>query len=185
MTIGIIFGAIRDFLRAGIISISSLPRSLPELSPGFGRQRIKFFSWLLLNDRLNTRNMLRRCNKFLEEGYNCVLCQNSMEETLEHLFFDCPSAVSRWFALGITWDKEANIHEKLQIAKQGFGQPFFMEIFMIGAWCIWNERNAFIFNGKVPNFISWKAAFKKEVTAHLFKIKQCLHQSVLLWLDAL
>lgn len=147
--------------------------------------KIKFFAWLLLNDRLNTRNMLRRRNKFLEEGYNCVLCQNSMEETIEHLFFDCPSAISRWFALGIIWEENANIHEKLYIAKQGFMQPFFMEIFMIGPWCLWNERNNFIFNGKVPNFTSWKSAFKNEVTAHLFRIKQSLHQSILLWLDAL
>jgi len=49
--------------------------------------KIKFFTWLLLNDRLNTKNMLRRRNKFLEEGYNCVLCQEGVEETSEHLFF--------------------------------------------------------------------------------------------------
>jgi len=60
----------------------------------------------------------------------------------------------RWFALGIIWDENANIHEKLYIAKQGFMQPFFfMEVFMIGAWCLWNERNDLIFNGNVPNFI--------------------------------
>lgn len=63
--------------------------------------KIKFFAWLLLNDRLNTRNILRRRKKFLEEGYNCVLCQDGVEETIEHLFFDCPLAVSRWYALGI------------------------------------------------------------------------------------
>jgi hypothetical protein len=28
-------------------------------------------------------------------------------------------------------------------------QPFFMEIVMIGAWCIWKERNDFIFNGRL------------------------------------
>jgi hypothetical protein len=67
----------------------------------------------------------------------------------------------------------------------GFPTPFFMEIFMIGAWCIWNERNAQIFDGKVPNLSSWKASFKKEVNAHLFRIKQSLHQSVHSWLDAL
>lgn len=95
--------------------------------------KINFFAWLLLNDRLNTRNMLRRRNKFLEEGYNCVLCHNSIEETIEHLFFDCPSASSRWFALGIIWEENASIHEKLYIAKQSFQYPFFMEIFLIGA----------------------------------------------------
>lgn len=39
--------------------------------------RIKFFSWLLLNDKLNTRNMLRRRNKFLED-YSCIMCSNNI-----------------------------------------------------------------------------------------------------------
>jgi hypothetical protein len=147
--------------------------------------KIKFFSWLLLNDRLNTRNILRRRRKFLEEGYCCVMCRDTIEETSEHLFFDCQSVITRWFALGITWEEGLNIHGKLIRAKRDFPHPFFMEIFMIGAWCIWNERNALIFNGKIPNLISWKAAFKKEVTDHLFKIKQSLHSSVRFWLSAL
>jgi hypothetical protein len=65
--------------------------------------RIKFFAWLLLNDRLNTRNILRRRRKVLDEGYNCVMCHNSEEETAAHLFFSCPAAVNRWFALGVVW----------------------------------------------------------------------------------
>jgi hypothetical protein len=35
--------------------------------------KIKVFSWLLLVDRLNTRGMLLKRNKHLEEGYLCVL----------------------------------------------------------------------------------------------------------------
>jgi hypothetical protein len=37
--------------------------------------------------------------------------------------------------------------------------PFFMEVFMIAAWCIWNERNAWIFNGKTPSLAAWKLSF--------------------------
>ena len=134
--------------------------------------KIKFFAWLLLNDRLNTRNLLRRRKKFLEEGYNCVLCQEGLEETSEHLFFSCPSAVRRWLSLGISWDGNPNIHQKIYIAKEEFLQPFFMEVFMIGAWTIWNERNDFIFNNKAPGLVSWRASFKAEVTRHLCRIKQ-------------
>jgi hypothetical protein len=54
--------------------------------------RINFFAWLL-NDKLNTRNILRRRKKFLED-YRCVMCQGNMEETLEHLFFDCSCAAA-------------------------------------------------------------------------------------------
>ena len=47
--------------------------------------------------------------------------------------------------------------------------PFFMEIFMVGAWCLWNERNALIFNGKIPSLAAWKNSFKHEVSAHLIR----------------
>jgi hypothetical protein len=88
---------------------------------------------------------LRRRRKFLEDGYTCVLCPKDVEESDEHLSFDCHSAACRWFALGITWNDHLNIHQKIQAAKVDFAQPFFMEIFMICAWCIWNERNDLIF----------------------------------------
>jgi hypothetical protein len=69
----------------------------------------------------------------MDEGYNCALCLEEVEETVQHLFFDCQSAVCGWFALGISWDENSNIHQKLYLAKHDFAQPFFMEIFMIGA----------------------------------------------------
>jgi hypothetical protein len=64
---------------------------------------IKFFAWLHLNDRLNTRNILGRRKKVLEEGYNCVLCHEGIEETSEHLFFECSLLFDgglRWGSLG-------------------------------------------------------------------------------------
>jgi hypothetical protein len=147
--------------------------------------KIKFFAWLLLNDRLNTRNILRRRRKFLEEGYSCALCLEDVEESVEHLFFDCQSAACRWFALGISWNDHPNIHQKLQAAKLDFAQPYFMEIFMIGAWCLWNETNDLIFNGKPPCLAAWKSAFKAQASNHLIRIKASLHPSILLWLEAL
>jgi hypothetical protein len=98
--------------------------------------------------------MLRRRDKFLGESCNCILCQNGVEETIEHLFFDCPFAITRWFVLGILWDGDSNIHHEICIAIQQFKQPFFAEIFVIGAWTIWNERNDYIFNHKPPSFTS-------------------------------
>jgi hypothetical protein len=59
---------------------------------------------------------LEEGKKILQEGYNCVLCQDSVEEIVDHLFFDCPAAVSRWFALGITWADSVDIYQRLIIA---------------------------------------------------------------------
>jgi hypothetical protein len=114
--------------------------------------------------------MLRRRRKVLEEGYNCVLCHLGTEETIEHLFFDCPSAISRWFAIGIVWEDNLSIHQKLYQARHVFGQPFFMEIFMISAWCLWKQKMMF-FERKVPCLATWKVAFKSQVMDHLVRIK--------------
>lgn len=64
--------------------------------------KVKNFTWLPLNDRLNTRNILRRRYKHLDEGYNCALCQDDLEETMLHLFFwKCTTSVSCWFSIGL------------------------------------------------------------------------------------
>jgi hypothetical protein len=49
-----------------------------------GKHRV--FFWLLLNDRLNTKNLLRR-KRFNVLSVACVLCNLDSEETLKHLFF--------------------------------------------------------------------------------------------------
>ena len=48
----------------------------------------KMFFWMLLHDRLNTRNLLRR-KSFVLEDYNCALRGCQQEETLYHLFWGC------------------------------------------------------------------------------------------------
>jgi len=54
--------------------------------------RVKFFAWLILVDRLNTKSMLRRHHLNIQDNDTCVLCNTGEVETIEHLFFDCPFA---------------------------------------------------------------------------------------------
>lgn len=86
----------------------------------------------------------------MQEGYNCVLCQDGVEETIEH-FFRVLGAASRWFALSIIWLDSITIFQRIISAKEASPHPFFMEVFMIGASCIWVGINRFIFDGIVPS----------------------------------
>ncbi|WVZ75736.1 hypothetical protein U9M48_023769, partial [Paspalum notatum var. saurae] len=54
--------------------------------------RSKFFFWLILVDRLNTRSMLFHQNLLQQDEVHCVLCSSHSEENIDHLFFNCQFA---------------------------------------------------------------------------------------------
>jgi hypothetical protein len=132
--------------------------------------KFRVFGWLLLMDRLNVRNILRR-KKYKLEGnnYSCVLCQSNREETTFHLFFLCPFSRECWRSLHIVWDFNLDFFSMMDEARRKFQNEFFMETFLIGAWLIWKQRNAFIFNRGSPSNLSWKAGFLEE--GHLQSIR--------------
>ena len=59
-----------------------VPRSFTWLWKSKCTPHIKFFGWLLLVDRLNTRNMLIRRNFHIDAGYSCVMCNQDLEEDI-------------------------------------------------------------------------------------------------------
>jgi hypothetical protein len=66
--------------------------------------RAKFFAWLILVDRLNTKTMLRRCHLNIQGDVLCVMCNEEVEEDIEHLFFTCPFAQQCWTTILFNWD---------------------------------------------------------------------------------
>jgi hypothetical protein len=46
--------------------------------------------------------------------------------------------------------------------RQQFNSEFFMEIFMLGVWLIWKQRNNTIFNRDRATFQGWKRGFIDE-----------------------
>ena len=130
---------------------------------------------LFRSDRLNTRNMLRRKKFIIQGSYNCPMCQLQTEETIEHLFFKCPFGVDCWSKLSITWGAQINRLDLVSTAKHNYHHPMFMEVFMVGAWSIWKERNNLIFNGINPHIESWKTRFITDFTLLVHRTKEDLH----------
>lgn len=71
----------------------------------------KMFAWLIIKDRLSTRELLRRKNMDLQD-YNCVLCNNAVEESLMHLMFLCPFAQTCWAWLNCHISPQADLFSK-------------------------------------------------------------------------
>lgn len=71
--------------------------------------RPRFFSLLLLVDRLHTKTMLTRKNYTLDSNDYFVLCNSQIHEDVQYLFFRCPFALSCWQKIWVTWISSSDI----------------------------------------------------------------------------
>ncbi|GJM91631.1 hypothetical protein PR202_ga08027 [Eleusine coracana subsp. coracana] len=126
------------------------------------KSRIKFFFWLLLRDRINTRNLLRRKTRTLD-FYNCELCAQDVEETLLHLFFECSFSQNCWHYLGIHRNLNLQPDAMLLQARENFQSRIFREILMVACWTLWCYRNRVIFDEAPTSFGAWKHLFLEEI----------------------
>ena len=134
--------------------------------------RCKFFSWLVLQDRIWTSNRLSR------RGWpNCGLCPlcKQTQETAAHLLFQCRYTMRIWndilLWLGMhhiitsTWAARASVREwwngNLQIR---LGSPKALgSLTMLISWEVWSERNARVFRNSAAPFMVIINKIKQEV----------------------
>jgi hypothetical protein len=95
----------------------------------------KVFFWLLLKDRLNTRNILKRKNMQLD-SFDCVICNSLLEETAGHLFLDCSFALACWDNIGIEVPLQSSIPEVISQFRRQLNSPFAMEAIILMNWAI-------------------------------------------------
>ena len=147
--------------------------------------KIKFFAWLLLNDRLNTKDLLQRRHWQVTSDFSCVLCPGGHHEDRFHLFFQCNFSHRIWTYLQIDWTLSDDLQTAVSRARSDFKQPFFTEVIMLAAWNIWKQRNGKIFEAKRPSFAAWRREFVHDISMLVHRIKT-KHQSALkAWIGSL
>jgi hypothetical protein len=146
--------------------------------------RIKFFIWLILVDRLNTKEMLQRRHFQVQDGTTCVMCSNGDIETIEHLFFSCPFAESCWDKIGVQWNQALHLHDRLAEARNVHNIPCFTEMAMTAAWELWKVRNDKVFQRQAPSLDRWFNNFKSQCLLQSVRFKEGLRLSFCVWLDA-
>jgi len=118
--------------------------------------------WLVLKDRLSTRNLLNRRNMQLQ-SINCALCQGTVEETIEHLFLSCPFSAQCWNLVSVDIENQTDMLQAVYSIKTQVSSPFFFELTVLMTWAIWITRNNLIFNGIQPQINTVKEIFEKEI----------------------
>jgi len=129
--------------------------------------------------------MLVRRNLHIQSNSFCVLWFDWEDETIDHLFFDCPFAKRCWDKLQINWTNDANIHDGIIHNINLAGMPFFMEIFLIAAWELWKIRNTQVFDGIPASLNGWLHNFKEEAQLQSHGIGEADRLLIHLWIDAL
>jgi hypothetical protein len=149
-----------------------------------GTPRIKFFFWLILVDRLNTKTMLSKRHIGERNNDHCVLCSLGENETLEHLFFLCPFASQCWNRLGFTWDLHLSLDDRLSQANRDSNLDFFTEATMIAAWELWKNRNDKVLNRNQPSHQRWLQNFNNQGFLQSVRFSTDLRSAFCFWLDA-
>jgi hypothetical protein len=118
-------------------------------------------------------------------SYNCILCALDHEETLEHLFLQCPFAISCWLFLQVncpnSWNQISDVFVDFQ---QQLHVPFFMEIVVLFCWSIWTVRNKFIFEGIQPTLVAVQQVFKQEFAMVIHQAKSKYFPLIASWVDS-
>jgi hypothetical protein len=102
-------------------------------------------------------------------------------EDWRHLFFNCNFSTHIWNYLQIPW-YPGNTFASLSLAKKSFLGPCFTEIVIIACWCIWKQRNGWIFKNIRPTFRRWRSSFVHEVTMLKHRVKKDTVQMLLSWI---
>jgi hypothetical protein len=109
----------------------------------------KFFFWLLLHNRLNTRELLKRKNMELQD-YTCVLCNGSIEENLLHLLFECSFSKWCWRFVNVRWDTSLPTQDMLIRSRRQFNSSIFREV-VIEMWQSLMVQQSLLVDGKRPS----------------------------------
>jgi hypothetical protein len=144
----------------------------------------KFFFWLLIQDRLNTKELMKR-KKFFVDNQRCILCDDNTEECMTHLFFECDFSRNFWWKIGIEWNTDLDIMEMHIDANDRISNIFFKETMMVGCWSIWNQRNKIIFENSQKDIELCYAFFKLSMTQERHKVKPGLKEGMQDWIDTL
>jgi hypothetical protein len=143
----------------------------------------KIFFWLILRDKLSTRNMIRRRGMFLED-YHCVLCQQSIEETVMHLFFYCPFARDCWAIINFSFADHLSVSQIFQAWKRKLLVDFSLDIFIIWCWAIWLVRNDVIFRNRNPSVQECKRYVTVEALLLLHRTKTRITPLLESWISS-
>ncbi|KAG8100647.1 hypothetical protein GUJ93_ZPchr0013g35164 [Zizania palustris] len=148
--------------------------------------KIKVFFSLLLLDRLNTREILKRKKILLDSSdCLCILCSRGILESSMHLFFQCDFSVSCWSSVGICWDSSPSAADLVENFRRVTQWSFPLELIFVSCWSLWIHRNNCIFRNQQPSRRAWLSLFRSELGLQSHRFNPRLKSIIASWSNRL
>jgi hypothetical protein len=77
----------------------------------------QFLFRVLLQNRLNTKDLMAEKNFYMEFKYYVYLCDEQVEETMSHLFFSCDFSQTLWWKILEEWNLDLDFTKVITKAK--------------------------------------------------------------------
>jgi hypothetical protein len=120
------------------------------------------------------------------ESYGCELCILQKDESLRHMFVECSFAKKNcWAQIGIQIPSWLSPTGAVRRLRRSLAIPFAMKIIILMCWCIWTERNRWLFNNNDPSVENCRNKFKREFKLVIRRSKERRVNNVENWLNSL
>jgi hypothetical protein len=173
--------------RRGHTVLGTFPAPKPVACGEFWRSscqhkhKVFFFGFSLMTDSVLEISSEEK-NMFLQ-SYNCVLCNLSVEESVEHLFLHCEFAKTCWNLLGLVVPSSLDPFQNMEHFKAQLKVSFFMEIIILLCWSIWSVTNNYIFRAEEPSRDQCKFIFKNVFRLVILRAKKKYLPNIETWLE--
>ncbi|GJN05198.1 hypothetical protein PR202_ga22807 [Eleusine coracana subsp. coracana] len=119
------------------------------------------------------------------DSYVCELCILQREESLHHLFIKCNFAKSCWQTIGISYPSTLSRVRIIKRIKRHLQVPFYIKTIILMSWCIWKQRNGWLFNNNDPSVQECLRNFKLEFFMVIHREKSSILPQMQQWLGCL
>ena len=112
---------------------------------------MKVFAWRAYHEILPTRVNLAKRNIIRE---NLCLCCQRVPETVIHALWECLAAQDVWVGSSTMLQKcTTNFHDFMQLFEALMNKldADGMELFIVQAWIVWNQRNTMVHGGQMKD----------------------------------
>ena len=130
--------------------------------------RVQFFSWLLVQERIQSREHLKR--KHVVTDAVCEVC-NHAEETAAHIIFHCAFAASFWEAIHVELPTNMTPMKLPQLQPPAhIPGKHFDTFLLLCCWQLWKRRNNVIFRQQSDPVGAVLRAAKEEARTWSFRL---------------